>query len=169
MEVGTNQNIYFHIKLHNFTYKTTTPPTQYLLNNELSLLTTIYEVNQDYISAYEADPSINLPSEGVVAHEYKFDHIIMQDFTNLSEKYLFITIKPRNDTEVNLFQNFNLDIIVVVNDDKPPTWFLPHGFYYINTLNSPHKRMFSLNTNQSTENTFYIEISSTNYTNFFIQ
>lgn len=166
LEVGTNQNIYFHMKLHDFVYKTTTPPAQYLQNNELSLVTTIYEVNQDYISEYKADPSINLPNEGIIAHEYKFDHIIMQDLTNISEKYLFITIKANNETEINLFQNFILDIIIVVNDDKPPTWFLPHGFYYINTLNSSHKKMFALNRKEN-KSIFYIEISSTNYTNFF--
>ena len=155
---GQNKHITYYNKFHSFEYKSTLPSDKSLVNEEIDLTTTVYLVSEEYMLALIEDPTIDLPNEGIIAKEFREEHVSMIELDNISEDYLLIVMNI-NQSKVQLFEDITFNIFVTEDVGKSPKWVLPAGYYTVGDFNTSKRKMYTLGKENSNDLLFEIEIS----------
>lgn len=155
---GTNKHITYYNKYHSFEYKSTLPFDAFLINEEIELTTTVYVVNEEYVNALIADPTIDLPKEGIIANEFREEHVSMIELDNVNEDYLLIVMNM-NQTKIQLFEDIVFNIYVTEDVGKSPKWVLPSGYYTVGDFITSKRKMYTLAKDKTDDMLYEIEIS----------
>ena len=155
---GTNKHITYYNKYHSFEYKSTLPFDAFLINEEIELTTTLYLVNEDYVNALIADPTIDLPKEGIIANEFREEHVSMIELDNINEDYLLIVMNM-NQTKIQLFEDIIFNIYVTEDVGKSPKWVLPIGYYTVGDFITSKRKMYTLTKDKTDDMLYEIEVS----------